>query len=129
MGKLDDIGIDWVCDQITEGRMLSHIAKEASVSIATLSEWLSRAERSVRAREARKAAAATYAEMAEDGIAAAEDGFALAKAKEMAHHLRWKASKMNPSSYGDKVTQEITGAEGGPLQVQVTYVNPKKVEE
>lgn len=31
--------------------------------------------------------------------------------------LKWKLSKMLPKIYGDRVTQEITGAGGGPLQV------------
>jgi hypothetical protein len=31
--------------------------------------------------------------------------------------LKWKLSKMLPKVYGDKVTQEVTGAGGGPLQV------------
>jgi hypothetical protein len=30
---------------------------------------------------------------------------------------KWIASKLKPRSYGDKVQAEVTGAEGGPLQV------------
>jgi hypothetical protein len=28
---------------------------------------------------------------------------------------KWVAAKMRPKKYGDKVTQEVTGADGGPL--------------
>lgn len=39
---------------------------------------------------------------------------------------KWLASKMAPKKYGDKVTQEHTGADGGAIQVQstVTFVRP-----
>jgi len=30
---------------------------------------------------------------------------------------KWIASKLKPKKYGDKVTQEITGADGGPVQI------------
>lgn len=30
---------------------------------------------------------------------------------------KWFASKFLPKQFGDKITQEVTGAEGGPLQV------------
>ena len=130
MGKreLDRLGIDWVCEQITEGKMLREIAREVGCSISAISEWLASPDHSARAREARKAAAAAYTEMAEEGIRNAADPFELAKAKELAHHFRWKAAKMDPK-YGDKTQTEITGAEGAPLQVTVQYVSPKRVDE
>lgn len=31
--------------------------------------------------------------------------------------LKWIMSKRAPKVYGDKITQEVTGADGGPLQV------------
>lgn len=39
---------------------------------------------------------------------------------------KWLASKMAPKKYGDKVTQEHTGANGGAIQVAstVTFVRP-----
>ena len=130
MGKreLDRLGIDWVCNQIVEGKMLREISRELGCSISDISEWLASPNHSARAREARKTAAATYTEMAEDAIRNAADPFELAKAKELGHHLRWKASKMDPK-YGDKTQTEITGAEGAPLQVTVQYVSPKRADE
>ena len=57
-------------------------------------------------REARSAAAAAYDEMAYRQISRANDPFELAKSREQAQHLRWRASKINPREYGDK--QQIT---------------------
>lgn len=42
---------------------------------------------------------------------------------------QWRAAKLAPKRYGDKTQTEITGAEGGPLQVTVSYITPKKTEE
>ena len=114
---------------IKDGEMLTTIAEMMGVSKAMLSEWLDSGERPVRAREARAKASAAWDEKAERGIAEASDAFELAKAKELAHHYRWRASKIAPKLYGDKVQTEVTGAEGAPLQITVQYVSPKKVEE
>jgi hypothetical protein len=42
-------------------------------------------------------------EQALDAIDMARDGFTLSKAKEKAHHLRWRAAKIAPRDYGDKL--------------------------
>lgn len=42
---------------------------------------------------------------------------------------KWVASKLKPKRYGDKLTQEHTGADGGPMQfaeVRRTIVDPAK---
>jgi hypothetical protein len=115
---------------IRAGEMLSAIADKFKVDRTTFFEWLDAdKERSVRAREARAKASAAWDEKAERGIANASDAFELAKAKELAHHYRWRASKIAPKLYGDKVQTEVTGAEGAPLQITVQYVSPKRVDE
>ena len=55
------------------------------------------------------AAAGTFDEMARDELRSAADPFELARAREVASHLRWKASKADPGRYGDKldVTADI----------------------
>jgi hypothetical protein len=114
---------------IKEGEMLSSIAEKIGVPQKALRDWLDDPTRSARAREARGAASSAWDEKAERGIAEASDAFELAKAKELAHHYRWRASKIAPKLYGDKVQTEVTGAEGAPLQITVQYVSPKKVDE
>ena len=59
------------------------------------------------------------------GIEAAKDAFELAKAKEAAHHYRWRASKIAPSEFGDRQAIEHTGKGGGPMQLEdVTVYTP-----
>lgn len=45
---------------------------------------------------------------------------------------RWYLSKLAPKRYGDKITQEHTGADGGPIQsqatVDVTGLSPEQLQ-
>lgn len=101
---LDALGIDAVCNKILDGETLTNIAISAKVSIGTLLTWLaSNPEYSARAREARIQAAKGWDEEALALIKGAVDVFALAKAREAAQHLRWRASKIAPRDYGDKL--------------------------
>ena len=72
-----------------------------------LCQWIAaNPERSARAREARVTAAATYADKAELILSDATDPFQLARARELASHYRWRASKASPKEFGDKIEIE-----------------------
>ena len=45
---------------------------------------------------------------------------ATGKARLQIDSRKWLLSKLVPKKYGDKVTTEHTGAEGGPIQARVT---------
>ena len=122
MSVLDYFGVDWVCERILDGRTLTAIAEEATVSVGTLLRWIGlETERSARVNTARQQAGATWDAMAEDAISKASTSFQLAQAKELAHHWRWRASKIDPN-YKDKVTQEHTG------DLQVTQIVRKVID-
>jgi predicted DNA-binding protein (UPF0251 family) len=42
--------------------------------------------------------------------------------------MRWQLSKELPKIYGDKVTQEISGIDGGPIEsvMNINFIPPKK---
>lgn len=104
---LDELGIDWLCGRVINGDSQTAIARELGIGVSTISDWIAAdPERSARVREARISAARTFSEKAELVIAEASDPFALAKAKELAHHYRWQASKASPREYGDKLEIE-----------------------
>lgn len=114
---LSAVGIEGICHKIHDGKPLVKIAREIGVSQGSLIAWLAAdPERSARAREARRATAQMWEEKAERVISLARTPLALAKARELAHHYRWRASKINPGDYGNKVQAEITGADGGPIK-------------
>lgn len=119
-------GIEAVESALIERKTLTEIAGDAGVSFWSLWAWLdSVPERSARAREARAKTAAIWDHEATRVIEQAGDQFELAKAKELAHHYRWRASKIAPREYGEKVQQEHTGANGGAIVVdsRITLVS------
>lgn len=102
--KLDAFGIDAVCEAIAARKTLTQIARKVGVSLWTLLAWLNAdASRSARARETRAGMAKHWDEQAEAEIRKAKDPLALAKARELAHHFRWRASKIAPAEYGEKI--------------------------
>jgi len=101
---LDDLGVEWLCDQITDGNTQTEICRQLKIGIASLGRWIGAdADRSARVREARIAAARSFADKAESVLRGARTPFLLAKAKELAHHYRWQASKADPGSFGEKI--------------------------
>lgn len=119
MSVLDYFGVDWVCDQILNGRTLTAIAREATVARSTLLGWIAAdTDRSARVRVARQQAGAAWDDMAEEGLAAAKTSHELAVARELAHHWRWRASKIDPN-YKDRVVQEHVSPDGSMTPQQI----------
>ena len=119
--RIDAFGIEAVCERLANGVTMTAIAEEIGVTVGKLSQWIaSDEEHSARARESRIHAARIWDEKALSVIEQALDPFELQRAKELAHHYRWRASKTAPKEYGDKLTQEHTGANGGAIEVHAT---------
>lgn len=107
----DAYGVDALCDAIRNGETLTGISRALGVARSSLLVWISAdPDRSARVREARQDAASFYEERALEELAQSETPFELARAKEIAHHLRWRASKVNSKEYGDKVQADINGS-------------------
>jgi hypothetical protein len=101
---MDKYGLDAVCEALGERKTLTAIAEEAGVSMGSLLTWIAAdPERDARVRETRQAMARIWDEQAEQGIREAKDPFELSRAKELAHHFRWRASKIAAREYGDRV--------------------------
>lgn len=59
--KLEAIGIDWVCEQLEDGRSQREIAKQVGVNVMTMNDWLhSTPLQSARARAAMEAGAEAH---------------------------------------------------------------------
>ena len=114
-GLLD---IDKVCADICETKSMTQIAAENNMDVSTLLEWIEGdPHRVARTREARRRTALLWEERAEAVLAQAGDPFELQKARELAHHYRWRAKVIAPREYGEKVLQEHTGKDGAPIAV------------
>ena len=147
-------------EELASGRSLIAVCQgEGHPSFTTFMRWLAEEgeagdrlrDQYARAREAQAEA------MAEDILAIADEECTMVKADKhgsrdddgagntevvfdatavQRNRLRvdarkWLLSKMAPKKYGDKVTQEHTGANGGAIQVAstVTFVRPPVREE
>lgn len=105
--------IDIICEMIVEGKSITEIAKRLNVNRMTIIEVSAKPDYSARVREARINAADKFAEMAEEVLSKLKPKstmIEMQKARELASHYRWKASKLAPKRYGDKIEQEITGS-------------------
>ena len=127
--KLNAIGSEQVAEWIADGKSYREIARTAEVGLGSLCLWIdAEPERSHACARAREDSAQSFEHQAQEFILDAGDQFELSKAKELAIHLRWRAKVNNPRRYGDKVQTELTGANGGPVQVQEvrrTVVDPR----
>jgi hypothetical protein len=64
--------------------------------------------------------------LADEILDIADDSSDPAKARVQIDARKWLAGKLRPKVYGDKVSQEITGADGGPVQVtRIELVAPR----
>lgn len=127
---------DVICERIASGVSLRSIVEADDMPAAsTVFKWLSEretfSEQYARAREAQ--ADALFDEMldiADDArndwmVSRGEDeneawrlnGEHIQRSKLRLEARKWMASKLQPKKYGDKVTNEHTGADGGPIQV------------
>ena len=104
LAKLDELGVEMICDAIRIPMSMREISDRLCISQSTLCDWIAAtAERSARVKAARVATAQHWDGLATEVIANARTPFQLSKAKELAHHYRWRATKIAPKDYGDKL--------------------------
>lgn len=109
--KIDAFGIEAICAAILEPMPMRAIAEKLGVSQGSLIAWVAaEPERSARVKEARTLTAQMWDDKSTQVIEDAKDQFELSRAKELAHHYRWRASKIAPREYGDKIQTEHSGA-------------------
>lgn len=106
-GKLDEI-----LDHFSNGDTFRGVAKLMGVSTRTLNKFLSLPENFTEYKAILQESSDSYASMAEEALLnAPADKFELQRARDLAHHYRWMASKRNPKKYGDKL--DIDHTSGG----------------
>lgn len=101
--KIKSFGIDSIVDRIYDGKPMTAIAREIGVSQSSLSEWCAKPDNSARVSAARADTAEYWDRKAEEELRAATCPDEIAVARELAHHYRWRASKIAPRTYGDKI--------------------------
>ena len=111
--KLDALGIDTVCERIEAGESVGAIADSLGIPKRTMWDWIDvDGARSARVRASREKSAEAEDDKAEAVLAvlkADSTPAEVARARELASHYRWRASKRNPKTYGDKLDLNHSG--------------------
>ena len=111
---------DTICKALAEGKSLRSICREEGMPTeATVRMW---------AADDREGFYSQYTRARDIGLdCVAEEVFEIAdhgsdhqRDRLKFDARRWYLSKLAPKRYGDKITQEHTGADGGPIQSQAT---------
>jgi len=103
-----------ICERVANGETLQVIADFYGVSIGTILNWVTKKETVDNYARAREAAADLFESKILTRVelitpeSAAADRVAI-------DTLKWIAARRSSKKYGDKVTQEVTGADGKPI--------------
>lgn len=110
-----------ICEKLASGSSLRAIcASDTMPCMSSVFLWMTKnpdfSENYARAQKERSSA--MFEEMLEIGDDVAADAAEVSKAKLRVDTRKWALSRMDPKRFGDKVTNEHVGPDGGPVQVQ-----------
>lgn len=106
---LNAVGIEAMLDEIRKGHNLVEIAEVLDVSIGILLRWIDAELHTQAVDDAFKFSAEGHIAAAGKAIKNASNEFELKKAKELANHGRFMASKMDRHRYGAEQQKNNTG--------------------
>lgn len=116
--KMDKVGIDPICELIASGETFANIGNRYGVGAVQLMEWLTRPDNAKKTARAREFSAEAWLDKGLDVVYSSlsksgdvDPSAARAYAQECA-----RRAAIRNRAYGDRVVQEHTGADGGPIQ-------------
>lgn len=133
----DQAKADRICEALSQGKSLREASEAEGVSHATVLTWArdneAFANQYARAREIGddlefEGLDALSDEQPERGPDGKVDAAWVSWQKNRIDTRKWTLARKRPKKYGDKVQTELTGANGGPVQiteVRRTIVDPK----
>jgi hypothetical protein len=145
----NDVIAEAICEEIASGRSVVQICLDPDFpSETTVYRWLDKheafRERYARAREFQaEHYAAEIIQLADtpvearkitikpDGGEEVTIGDAVDRTRLQIDARKWYASKLSPKKYGDKLQQEVSGPNGGPVEAKVVieFVRTKGTNE
>lgn len=112
-GRLDEI-----LDLFADGETFRGVARIVGVSTRTLNKFLTRKDNVEQYYAVLQESSDSYASMAEEALRnSPADKIEIQRARELAHHYRWMASKRNPKRYGDKL--DVDAKVSGNIVIQM----------
>lgn len=120
----DEAVAEQICQRISDGFALRAICQDEGMpSVTSVFRWLD-ANDDFRKRYAR--AREIQGDLMDDKVLSVADGSTNETAQADRVRIdayKWRAAHLRPKVYGQKIQQEHTGAEGGPLQI--TWMPPE----
>ena len=114
---------DDICALLASGESLVKVCKRPGMpDKSTVFRWIAEQEgfrdKYANATEAR--ADAIFEEMFDIADDVIPDSAEVAKARLRVDTRKWALARMNPRKYGDKVTNELVGKDGGAIQIETS---------
>lgn len=125
--RLDEIGIDALCEFVASGESLSAFCKVHGLALTTTNDWLNDPEHAVRAEDyarAREARADNIFESLDDvseQAVSADSPVTVAGLRLKADNIKWKLARMH-RKYSDRTV--LAGDPEAPLKHAVTILDP-----
>lgn len=111
---------DEICAKIADGQSLRTVCSPDEMpNITTIYEWI-RSNDQFSKQYARAKDDAADA-MVEDMLNIADTEIDVQKARLMVDTRKWIASKLKAKKYGDKITQEHSGPDGGAIKTETSF--------
>lgn len=110
-----------ICERLSEGESLLSISKDPAMPArSTILKWRNEIEEfsASYARAYEMGADIQFDELEELAATATPETVGVVKLQLDAR--KWALARRLPKKYGDKVTQEVTGADGGPINTAIT---------
>ena len=104
-----------ICERVANGETLQVIADFYNVSIGTILNWATKKDNADNYARAREAASDLFESKIIERIQTVTSESAAAD-RVAIDALKWVAARRSPKKYGDKITQEVTGANGEAIQ-------------
>lgn len=114
--RMEAIGMDAVCEFVSNGESLNAFAKLHGFAYVTLLNWIdadkTRAENYARAREARADLTFDQLDEVSEEATRAETAVEVQGLRLKSDNIKWKLARMSPKKYGEKLA--IGGADDLP---------------
>ena len=120
---------DEICERMINGESLIKVCKlEHMPSRAAVYRWFdARPDFEARCARAREGLADFLVDEIEE-LADQTTELNVNSMKVKISTKQWRAMKMAPRVYGDRTRTEVTGADGGPIQVKATTIDARQLE-
>lgn len=117
---LPEVAAD-ICSLLADGESLRKVCKRPGMpDKATVFRWLAKHDefRDQYAKATETRADAIFEDMFDIADDVIPESAEVAKARLRIDTRKWALARMNPRKYGDKVTNELTGPDGGAIKVE-----------